>query len=414
MFEQVFQRSELIARHRNAPLRAEREQYLKHLLEQGYGHSSLQSAAMYMLHAVRILGLEELRVVTEAELRHGAEVWAEYRGPHRDTRRRDDGSPHSFLKYVRLWLRFHDKLALPAPPPFHAQTQAFAQALRSQEGFTANTARDYAKRTQLFLTWLGAQGGHLKTVSVTDLDCFLAEKRAEGRRPRGIVNQCDAMRCFFRFAELRGWCAPDLALALRSPRIAKDEPRPTGPTWTQVRQLLKLAEGSEPEQLRAKALLLLFTVYGLRSSEVINLRLDDFDWESEVFTVRRAKHGGMQQLPIQYEVGEAILKYLRYARPQVDSRHVFLGERRPWGPMLHGTVWRTTSRRMRALGIELAHLGPHSLRHACATRLLQKGSSLQEIADFLGHRNTKSVGIYAKFDMRGLRKVADFRLGGLR
>ena len=414
MFEQIFRRSELIECHRRAPLRVEREQYLKHRLEQGYRHSSLQSAATYMLHAVRILDMKELRVVHEAELRRGAEAWAEYRGPHRDTRRRDDGSPRSFLKYVRPWLCFHGKLALPSPPPFHEQVRAFAHALRVQERFTVITARTYSNRVQLFLTWLGAQGGNLQTVSVTDLDCFFAQKRAEGRKPRGIANQCDAMRSFFRFAELRGWCAPDLALALRGPRIATDEPRPTGPTWSQVRQLLKLAEGSEPEQLRAKALLLLFTVYGLRSSEVINLRLDDFDWLSEVFTVRRAKHGGTQQLPIQYEVGEAILKYLRYARPRVDSRHVFLGERRPWGPMLHGTVWRTTSRRMRALGIELAHLGPHSLRHACATRLLQKGSSLQEIADFLGHRNTKSVGIYAKFDLRGLRKVADFHLSGLR
>ncbi|MBW4028053.1 MAG: tyrosine-type recombinase/integrase [Acidobacteria bacterium] len=305
-------------------------------------------------------------------------------------------------------------MALSPPPLFHEQTHAFAHALRVQEGFSTSTARTYSNRVQLFLTWLGAQGGNLQTVSFADLDCFFAEKRAEGRRPSGIANQCDAMRCFFRFAELRGWCTPDLALALRGPRIGEDEPRPTGPTWTQVRHLLKLAEGSEPEQLRAKALLLLLTVYGLRSSEVINLRLDDFDWKSEVFTVRRAKHGGTQQFPIQYEVGEAILKYLRYARPRVDSRHVFLGERRPWGPMLHGTVWRTTSRRMRTLGIELAHLGPHSLRHACATRLLQKGSSLQEIADFLGHRNTKTVGIYAKFDMRGLHKVADFSLGGLR
>jgi integrase/recombinase XerD len=221
------------------------------------------------------------------------------------------------------------------------------------------------------------------------------------------------MRSFFRFAETRGWCAPDLALAIRSPRISKHEPRPMGPTWPQVRQLLKLTEGNEPEHLRAKALLLLFTVYGLRSSEVINLRLEDFDWQSEVFTVRRSKRGGTQQYPIQYEVGEAILKYLQYARPRVNSRHVFLGERRPWGPLLHGTVWRTTSRRMRALGIDIEHLGPHALRHACATRLLQKGSSLKEIADFLGHRDTKSVSIYAKFDTAGLRKVAAFGLTGL-
>ncbi|MBW8869939.1 MAG: tyrosine-type recombinase/integrase, partial [Acidobacteriales bacterium] len=74
---------------------------------------------------------------------------------------------------------------------------------------------------------------------------------------------------------------------------------------------------------------------------------------------------------------------------------------------------RTVSRRLRALGLELDHLGPHALRHACATRLLQKGSSLKEIADFLGHRDTKSVGIYAKCDISALRKVAAFGLAGL-
>jgi site-specific recombinase XerD len=68
---------------------------------------------------------------------------------------------------------------------------------------------------------------------------------------------------------------------------------------------------------------------------------------------------------------------------------------------------------MRKLAIELDHVGAHSLRHACATRLLDKGTSLKDIADFLGHRDMHSVSIYAKHDIRTLRKVADFRLAGL-
>jgi len=78
-----------------------------------------------------------------------------------------------------------------------------------------------------------------------------------------------------------------------------------------------------------------------------------------------------------------------------------------------GPLWQIVSRRMRQLGIESEHLGPHSLRHACATRLLSKGASLQEIADFLGHRNIKSIGIYARYDTRSLRKVAAFSLAGV-
>jgi site-specific recombinase XerD len=76
-------------------------------------------------------------------------------------------------------------------------------------------------------------------------------------------------------------------------------------------------------------------------------------------------------------------------------------------------MWQITSRRMRQLGIVSAHIGPHALRHACATRLLGKGTSLKEIADFLGHSDSRSVGIYAKYDTRSLRKVAAFRLSGL-
>jgi site-specific recombinase XerD len=222
------------------------------------------------------------------------------------------------------------------------------------------------------------------------------------------------MRSFFCFAEMQGWCPPDLWLSIHGPRGSKYNARPMGPTWKQVREMLKLAEGTEPEQLRAKALLLLLAVYGLRCREVMDLCLEDFDWRGEVFTVHRAKRGGIQQFPIQYEVGEAILKYLRYARPRVNDRHLFLGERRPWGPLRHDTVWRTVSRRMRKLGIELDHMGAHALRHACATRLLKKGASLQEIADFLGHHDMHSVSIYAKHDIRNLRRVAAFRLAGLR
>lgn len=414
MFEQIYQWPRVIERHRQAPLRLERERFLRHLLEQGYCHSKVLGAATYMLHIIRILELTELRVVHEEEIEKGANFWAEYRGPFRDCRHHHYGAPKCFITVARTWLRFHGMLGLPPQAPFHEQIELYSYTLKFHQELAATTIRGYSNRAHAFLKWLAERGGDLRTVSMTDIDEFLARKRAEGWMHRGIVTQCKAMRSFFRFAETQGWCAPNLALGIHGPRVSKHEARPKGPAWTQVRQLLKLAEGTEPEQRRAKALLLLLTVYGLRCREVLNLRLEDFDWRSEIFTVHRAKCGGIQQFPIQYEVGEAILNYLRYARPSVNDRHLFLGERRPWGPLRHDAVWRTVSRRMRKLGIELDHMGPHSLRHACATRLLSKGVSLQAIADFLGHRDMHSVSIYAKHDIRNLRKVTAFRLAGLR
>jgi integrase/recombinase XerD len=414
IFEQVYKTSRLIERHRQAPLRSEREQYLKHLLEHGYLQTAIAETATFMLHIIRVLDLKELRVIRMDEIEKGANIWAEYRGPFRDTRHLHYGSPKMFMKVARNWLRFHGKLALPPESPFHEQVKLYSHALSVHQGLAAATIRGYSNRASIFLRWLTMRGRDFRTVSMDDIDEFFAAKRAEGWKPRGIVTQCKALRSFLRFAETQCWCPLDLWLSIHGPRVSKYNARPLGPTWAQVRQLVKLADGMEREHLRAKAILLLLTVYGLRCREVINLELDDFDWRSEVFIVHRAKGGGIQQFPIQYEVGEAILKYLRYARPHVDDRHLFLGERRPWGPLRPDTVWRTVSRRMKKLEIELDHIGAHALRHACATRLLQKGTSLKEIADFLGHRDTNSVSIYAKHDFRALRKVADFRLAGLR
>jgi site-specific recombinase XerD len=413
MFEQIYQWPRVIERHRQAPLRSEREQYLRHLIEKGYSQSKLLGVAAFMLHIIRVLGLNELRVVNEEEIQKGANVWAEYRGPFRDSKHNKSASPRCFITVARTWFRFLGVLGLPPEAPFHEQLRLYSHALQLHQGLAAVTIRGYSNRAHVFLKWLAAQGGDLSAVSMTEIDKFLAAKQAAGWKPRGIVTQCKSMRSFFRFAEMQHWCPPDLWLSIHGPRISKYNARPMGPTWKQVHQLLKLAEGTEPEQLRAKAILLLLAVYGLRSGEVIDLRLEDLDWRSEVITVRRAKGGGIQQFPIQFEVGEAILKYLRDARPRVNDRHLFLGERRPWGPLRHDTMWRTVSRRMRKLAIELDHVGAHSLRHACATRLLDKGTSLKDIADFLGHRDMHSVSIYAKHDIRTLRKVADFRLAGL-
>ena len=66
--------------------------------------------------------------------------------------------------------------------------------------------------------------------------------------------------------------------------------------------------------------------------------------------------------------------------------------------------------RMKAACVDGESIGPHKLRHACATQLLRTGSSLKEIADFLGHRDLKSVSNYAKFDPQLLVDVARFSL----
>ncbi len=92
---------------------------------------------------------------------------------------------------------------------------------------------------------------------------------------------------------------------------------------------------------------------------------------------------------------------------------MFLTLRAPFRPLNRGSLGQAVSRRVRALGVTLPHYGPHTLRHACATHLLERGLSLKEIGDHLGHRSPETTRIYAKVDLAGLRAVADFELEGL-
>ena len=253
----------------------------------------------------------------------------------------------------------------------------------------------------------------LARARVEDVDELLAMKGVSGWNRKSVSVAAQALRAFFRYAETRGWCATGFAKGIEAPKIHQYEGLPDGPSWEEVRRLLKSLKGSGPAMLRARAILSLLAIYGLRSSEVSRLMLSDFDWREEVFEVNHSKRGGPQSYPLQRQVGDAILQYLKRGRPRCACRHLFVPLNPPYRPIGAEALWTLTSRRLRATGIHCRKRGPHVLRHACATRWLQQGASFKEIGGLLGHRGLESVGIYAKVDLPALRAVAAVDLGGL-
>lgn len=178
--------------------------------------------------------------------------------------------------------------------------------------------------------------------------------------------------------------------------------------------MLAITGGDKPVDIRDHALLLLLAVYGLRASEVVRLRLDDLDWERELFTVRVSKSGRPRIYPLARSVAAAILRYLKEVRQRTALREVFLARcHAPFRPLHRSTLYLIVSLRLRVVSPSLPRFGPHALRHACATHLLQEGLSLKEIGDHLGHRHPDTTRAYAKVDLAGLRQVGDFDIGGL-
>ncbi len=149
-------------------------------------------------------------------------------------------------------------------------------------------------------------------------------------------------------------------------------------------------------------------------SEVAKLQLEQLDWEHDRLHVLRAKRREAQVYPLLPSVGNAIVQYLKEVRPRPSPfREVFLTLRPPFRPISTSGLYHVASHRLEALGVRTAHHGPHSLRHACAARLIADGLSLKEIGDHLGHRSTSATRTYAKVDLRALREVAAFDAGEL-
>ena len=96
---------------------------------------------------------------------------------------------------------------------------------------------------------------------------------------------------------------------------------------------------------------MLLITYGLRSSEVTGLRLDDLDWEEETLRVRCPKPGRTHLYPLSRGVGQAIVRHLRKVRPPRLERPLFLTLNAPFRALSRTAILHVVRSRLERLGI---------------------------------------------------------------
>lgn len=413
MIEKLFKYPVVLARHKTAPLLKERECFLSHRAEQGYARVTLRKTAWELLLLTRVFQVSPGAVVTTEQLSEAADQWARRHSRRCTLSRRR--ARNAFLSVAIPWLRFIGCLREPEVrrTPSEELIDDFSGWMRNERGLSEITIRNRCFHVKKFLQWYQGRARPISAVAATDIDAFLAGRGAELWSRVSVATCAKALRAFFRHAGMRGWCPVSLAVAVEGPRIFAQEALPTGPAWEDVRRLLASMETDRPADVRDRPIAMLFAIYGLRSSEVSRLQLEDIDWERDLIRVWRAKLRRPQIYPLVASVGNAITQYLKSIRPRCPRREVFLALNAPFRPMSKGALYEVTSVRMAALGVRSRNKGPHALRHACAAHLVSGGLSLKEIGDHLGHRSSESTRIYAKVDLPGLREVGALDLGGL-
>ena len=174
----------------------------------------------------------------------------------------------------------------------------------------------------------------------------------------------------------------------------------TGEEQEMLREIFQ--KDDETISLREKAMIQLGLYLGLRGIDIVNLTIDNVDWERASIRVLQEKTGYEINLPMPANVANAIYRYIMKERPDSSDRSIFIREKAPFNRIGKGAC-------LKALGNALpdrkvAGSGFHVTRKTYATNLLKNNVSAQNVAEALGHRGLDSVHKYLSLEEAGMRQ----------
>lgn len=213
-----------------------------------------------------------------------------------------------------------------------------------------------------------------------------------------------AVRSYLRFCAFEGHRVEHLLPIVASPANWRLAPLPQTLTRDGLDRLLDAFPSNLPSRRRCYAVVRCVVDLGLRCSEVVGLEFEHIDWAAGTVRISKTKSRRVDVLPLPQTTGQAIAEYIRSERPQTASRRIFVRHVAPRDePVTAGVVRRAVLEAYRRAG--LAHTRVHILRHTLASRLLNAGGTLKEVADLLRHRELDTSLIYAKVDLVRLKAV---------
>jgi integrase len=274
-------------------------------------------------------------------------------------------------------------------------------------GCAVSTVRTYVTVAGEFLAFTGTRGG-LAGLDAGVIDAFVTT--LAGYQAKTVEQKLCAVRSFLRFAGGERLAEATVLEAVPAAKSSRQARIPSVWDPADVAKVLQAVDRGNPCGKRDYAIILLITRLGLRGVDVKRLRFADLDWPGNRLSVVQAKTGRRVQLPLLKDVGWAIIDYVRHARPASECPEVFLRHTAPIGPFsdqdhLHQILVKHARAAHVPLGEQRRH-GMHSLRHTLATRLLEAGTPVEQIAEILGHQQVASTGVYLKSSLRLLAQCA--------
>jgi site-specific recombinase XerD len=296
----------------------------------------------------------------------------------------------------------------PDAPQLDQATSALLQRYLDERGTARNlssyTLRNYRSDLEHFLSAL--TGWEVETLKAqrTDLRRYLALLMNAGIAPASVGRKVSTVRSFYRWLRTEGILEADPFFGVTGPK----QPRrlPDILSSADIDRLVAAVDGSEPADLRDRALLELLYAAGLRVSEAVSLDVAELDIRDR--TVRVRGKGKKERVGVFGELAaSALQRYLRSGRPELVLE-------KESALFLNRFGGRLTARSVQALVRKYAikaglpqEVHPHLLRHSFATHLLDGGADLRVVQELLGHESPNTTQVYTHVTEARKRQVME-------
>lgn len=289
------------------------------------------------------------------------------------------------------------------PPDIDPLISRFLDVLWMERGLSAHTLAAYRADLLLLQRWLASQKKSLQDATRADVLAFMADRVAQGAKPRSTARQLSSLRRFYRQLHRDGTRQDDPSADIATPRIGRGLPKSL--TEEEVERLLAAPSRDTPLGLRDRAMLEVLYATGLRVSELVTLRFTEINLNQGVLRVT-GKGNRQRLVPLGAAAIESLQLFLRSARDEIlgpqACDELFPTQR--GAHMTRQAFWHLIKRYARQVGITKS-LSPHTLRHAFATHLLNHGADLRVVQMLLGHSDLSTTQIYTHVARERLKSL---------
>ena len=274
---------------------------------------------------------------------------------------------------------------------------------RVEKGLASNSIESYRRDLLEFAGFLRRGRKSLAKINREDVRNFLELLYQRGLGGRSVARHLVALRNLFRFLLQEGVIESDPTAEIDAPQFGQSLPKYL--SAGEVDALLGQPDSSTPAGLRDRAMLELLYATGMRVSELVHLRWEDFQLNLGILRCQ-GKGSKERLIPMGKSALQVVEAYAREGRPKLAKKsgvpYFFLNQR--GGGLSRVGFWKILGRYGRAAGITTP-LAPHMVRHSFATHLLERGADLRSIQLMLGHSDISTTQIYTHVLKERLKQV---------